>query len=42
MISHGLFHCLTDHLVDGLAVAQADLLFGGMDVDINKIGRAHV
>jgi len=39
MLLHCLLHGLADHLVDGLAVAQADLLFGGMDIDINILRR---
>ena len=39
MLLHRPFHGLADHLVDGLTVAQADLLLGRMDIDIDVLRR---
>ena len=39
MLLHRLLHGLADHLVDGLAVTQTDLLLGRMDIDIHVLRR---
>ena len=39
MLLHRLLHGLADHLVDGLAVAQTDLLLGRMNININVLRR---